>query len=146
MNIADYLNLVLGFRCEVVTLPLGALGCPDSFGDIASPSAHSVICVVLLECEADAAAFLQVAANATAPLVIVTRPSLLYASATVRGAVAKLKHFMLIITGSKGGVSAGSPYEGMAAAVLDSVASKVGVAIAEGRVRLGSGSGRFSRR
>ena len=134
MNIADYLNFVIGFRCEVVTLPLGAPGCPDSFSAFVSPNVPSAICVVLLECESDVVAFLHVAATATAPLVIVTRPSLLYASVMVRGAMAKLKHFMLIITGPKGGISAGSPYEGMAAAVLDSVASKVGVAVAEGKI------------
>ena len=135
-NIAGYLTSVVGLECEVKLLPEDGGSAAGIYRDLlCDPTAQSVISIVLLENEADAVSFLQCADDATGELVLVASASLLYTTAMVGGGVAKLGRFMLILTGSKGGISSKSPYDGLAPAVLDSVASKVGAAIARGRAQ-----------
>jgi hypothetical protein len=85
----------------------------------------SSIVVVVLEKQADVLAFLECAASAVCQIVLVVAPELLKDSEFG----AALGVFMCIVTGNKGGVSVGAGYEGLAPAVLDSIASKVGTAL-----------------
>lgn len=106
----------------------------DTFGRLCHASSRSTISVIVLERENDVTNFLSCADEITGETVLVAAPEFLRASAIVHGNPAKLSRFMLILTGTKEGVSDRSPYDGIAPAVLDSVASKVGAAIAHGRV------------
>ena len=85
----------------------------------------SSIMVVVLEEREDMLAFLECAAVAVCQIVVVVTPELL--KDIEFGAA--LGVFMCIVTGDMGGLSAGAGYEGLAPAVLDSIASKVGTAL-----------------
>jgi hypothetical protein len=81
--------------------------------------------VVVLEDREDVLAFLECVSKAVCQIVVVVTPELLK-DATLGAA---LGAFMCIVTGDKGGLSASAGYEGLAPALLDSVASKMSTAL-----------------
>lgn len=132
-NISEYIKAVVGLQCDIWDV-CNDKDSSDTIGRLCHASFRSTISVIVLEREKDVTNFLSCADEITGETVLVAAPELLRTTAIVRGNPAKLSRFMLILTGAKEGVSDLSPYDGIAPAVLDSVASKVGATIAHGRL------------